>query len=250
MRKYHGTPIGGDRNSPTRFLKGRDALIPIAHPADLGIALEVCRSVILDCSSYSIWVAGQGNVDVDVYIDWVKGIYRHPCFEWCIIPDIIDGPEEQNARLIHQWLRDGGRYKGVPVWHLHESLEWLEWLVERFEWIAIGSSGQWRTPGTASWWCRMAEVMAVVCDSKGRPRCKIHGLRMLDPDIFTRIPFASADSTNAAVNSGSLARFGMYVPPTAAQRAENIASIIEAHNSPAIWIPQAQQMGLLQLTPS
>jgi hypothetical protein len=86
----------------------------------------------------------------------------------------------------------------------------------------------------------MANALAVACDAKGRPRCRLHGLRMLDPDIFTRIPFSSADSTNAAVNSGSLSRFGSYLPPTASQRASVIADRIEVHNSAAVWVGSSQ----------
>lgn len=82
--------------------------------------------------------------------------------------------------------------------------------------------------------------MASICDDRGRPSCRLHGLRMLDPAIFSRLPFASADSTNAAVNGGSISRFGMYVPPTAGQRAEVIASRIEAHNSAAAWERETQ----------
>lgn len=49
-----------------------------------------------------------------------------------------------------------------------------------------------------------------------------------------------ADSTNAAVNSGSLARFGMYPPPLRSQRAAVIADRIEGTNSPAVWTPSGQ----------
>jgi hypothetical protein len=76
--------------------------------------------------------------------------------------------------------------------------------------------------------------MNAVCPD-GRPLARLHGLRMLDPAIFTRLPLASADSTNAAVNGGSLDRFGMYLPPTAAQRSAVIAERIESQNSAAVW---------------
>jgi hypothetical protein len=87
----------------------------------------------------------------------------------------------------------------------------------------------------------MAEAMNAICDDQGRPMAKLHGLRMLDPSIFSKLPLSSADSTNAAVNSGSLDRFGMYVPPTAAQRAAVIAERIESQNSAASWVPQPIQ---------
>jgi hypothetical protein len=84
--------------------------------------------------------------------------------------------------------------------------------------------------------------MNAICDDKGRPICKLHGLRMLDPDIFTKLPLSSADSTNAAVNSGSLSRFGSYLPPTAAQRAEVIAERIEANNSAPVFIDTQEEL--------
>jgi hypothetical protein len=120
---------------------------------------------------------------------------------------------------------------GAPVWHMHESLEWLKHLVRVFPTVCIGSSGQWKTPGTTSWWSRINDAFDSICDQNGNPKCRIHGLRMLDPAIFGKLPSRSADSTNAAVNSGSLIRFGMYVPPTACQRASVIADRIESNNS-------------------
>lgn len=245
MKMFHGTPIGGPRDAPARFLVGRDALVPFARPDDLPVVLDVCRSFMVDCSSFTYWMGGEGQVDYDAYVAWCLTFYRHPAFEFAIIPDIIDGTEEQNYRWVRDWLRWGHGIKGIPVWHLHESLEYLDWLVSNFEIIAIGSSGQWATPGTPAWWARMAEAMDVICDANGRPRCKLHGLRMLDTQIFTRLPLSSGDSTNAAVNCGSLSRFGSYVPPTAAQRAIVIASRIEAHNSAHIWERQMSQQALI-----
>ena len=89
-------------------------------------------------------------------------------------------------------------------------------------------------------------VRATICDSEGRPPCRLHGLRMLDPQIFTRLPLASADSTNAAVNSGSVTRFGIYTPATSSQRAAVIADRVEAHNSAPAWdgSPEEAQLEL------
>jgi hypothetical protein len=86
--------------------------------------------------------------------------------------------------------------------------------------------------------------MNAVCDEQGRPPARLHGLRMLDPAIFTKLPLSSADSTNAAVNCGSLDRFGMYVPVTASQRAAVVADRIEAHPSAAVWTPVATQQDI------
>lgn len=244
MIHYHGTPVGGTRVDVARFLMGRHAFVSFARPEDLPIVLEATQSFALDNGAFALWNKG-GDVDVIDYATWVATVARHPGFDWCLIPDKIGGTEDENRALLDRSLPMLPPHRSVPVWHLHESLDWLAQLCDRFPRVALGSSGQWATPGSAGWWRRMSDVMRVVCDDQGRPRTHLHGLRMLDPDIFTRIPFASADSTNAAMNSGSLSRFGSYLPPTASQRAEVIAERIEAHNSPPIWrVPEQHAFDL------
>ena len=92
----------------------------------------------------------------------------------------------------------------------------------------------------------MNEVLNAICDSSGRPPCKLHGLRMLNPEVFSKLPLSSADSANAAINGGSISRFGSYVPPSAAQRSVVIADRIEAENSSPIWVPYLDQKELFQ----
>nr|WP_314582255.1 hypothetical protein [uncultured Pseudomonas sp.] len=236
MIHYHGTPIGGSRQDAARFLAGRHALVPFPRQDDIGIVAEVCQSFVFDNGAFTVWRQG-GQLDVDGYVDWVEQWHRHPGFDWALIPDVIEGSEAENDQLIAKWPR---HLAGVPVWHLHESLERLDALSRAWRTVAFGSSGQWASPGTDAWWKRVSAAMATICDDHGRPRCRLHGLRMLDPAIFSRLPYASADSTNAAVNGGSISRFGMYAPPTAGQRAAVIADRIEAHNSAAIWRPDDQ----------
>lgn len=236
MIHYHGTPIGGSRQDAARFLIGRHALVSFYRPDDIPAVLECCQSFVLDNGAFSHWKAGKGNIDFDAYAEWVHQYHQHPGFDWCLIPDTIDGTEDENAELIQKWVGRNYKAKGVPVWHLHESLEHLNWLVNKFEWVALGSSGQWAKPGTVAWWNRISEVMEICCDEFGRPKCKLHGLRMLDPNIFSRMPLSSADSTNAAVNCGSISRFGSYVPPTSSQRAAVIAERIESVNSSPVWM--------------
>ena len=237
MIHYHGTPVSGTRQDGARFLVGRHALVPFPRQDDMAIVADVCQSFVFDNGAFTAWKKG-GSLDVDGYARWVDDWHRHPGFDWALIPDVIDGDEQANDQLLEQWP---DHLPGVPVWHLHESLERLLRLAQSYRTIALGSSGQWRSPGTDAWWKRMEAVMQTVCDGHGRPICKLHGLRMLDPAIFQHLPFASADSTNAAVNGGSISRFGMYAPPTAGQRASVIADRIEAHNSAAAWIkPQLE----------
>ena len=245
MIHYHGTPIGGSRQDTARFLRGRHALVPFPRREDMGAVAEFYQSFIFDNGAFTVWKSG-GKLDIPGYMAWVKEWCQHPGFEWALIPDVIDGTTSQNAQLIEQWTGSGlGKY-GVPIWHMHEPIHWLRTLCEGWKTVAIGSSGKWATPGTEAWWRRMGEAMSAVCDSEGKPIAKLHGLRMLDPEIFSRLPLSSADSTNAAVNSGSIGRFGIYTPATSAQRAAVIADRVEAHNSASLWErPSFQELQLI-----
>lgn len=151
-----------------------------------------------------------------------------------MIPNVIDGDEKANDALLEEWPLP--RWFGAPVWHMHESLERLERLASGWPRVCIGSSGDFSQPGSAAWWVQMGKAMRVVCDDDGRPMCKLHGLRMLDPAIFGHLPLSSADSTNIGRNIGiDQAWRGTYSPPTKEARAAVMRSCIKSRNSPPRW---------------
>lgn len=242
MIHYHGTPVGGPRQDAARFLIGRHALVPYPRQDDVGAVSAVCQSFVFDNGAFTVWKQG-GKLDVPGYIDWCSTWHRHPGFDWALIPDVIDGDEAENDALLADWPR---QIRGVPVWHMHESVDRLIRLGNEWQTVALGSSGKWATPGTAEWWSRMSEALNALCDNDGRPPCRLHGLRMLDPAIFSKLPLSSADSTNASVNCNSKAwDKSVYKPATSAQRAAVIAERIESHNSASIWINQPTQESFL-----
>lgn len=236
MIHYHGSPLGGKDIDAASFFLGRHGLVSHAYPRQLNIIKECCQSFVLDNGAFTAWKQGR-PLDVAGYLSWVRDSHQHPGFDWALIPDEIEGDEKANDALLKLWVDEmpKARIIGVPVWHLHESFERLESLIESWRTVALGSSGQWAHPGSTAWWRRMSDVLDICCNEDGRPRTRFHGLRMMDPEIFTRIPFASVDSTNAAVNQGSFSRFGSYLPPTAGLRATVIAARIESLNSPKAW---------------
>ena len=231
MIPYHGTPISGPETQAVKFLARRHALVAFLYQQHMAIVASVCQSFVLDCSAYTAWKQGV-EIDFRAYLRWVRHWHRHPGFDWAIIPDNITGTEEENDELLGAWPED---LMGVPVWHMHESIDRLKRLSEKYRVVALGSSGQFSRPNSRVWWDRMDETMDAVCDKNGVPPCQFHGLRMMDPRVFTKVPLKSADSTNVGVNVSSKKRFGIYVPPSESVRAEMIADRIEFFNSPATW---------------
>lgn len=244
MIHYHGTPCGGKRTDVEEFLAGRHALIPWVRNEDIGCAAEVCQSFMLDNSAFSAWRSGEPIKDWGGYYEWVQEWCRHPGFDFAVIPDVIDGDEMANDKLLAEWYRKVPNWiPAAPVWHMHERITRLEALASchKGRTVCLGSSGEYATVGTQQWWERMNYAMNAICDEQGRPMCRLHGLRMLDPAVFHRLPLASADSTNAVRNGNSVKRFGMYCPPTNGQRQATIARRIEQHQSAAVWVPLATQ---------
>ena len=188
--------------------------------------------MVLDNGAFSAWKKGV-KYDFDGYVEWVAKWLLHPAVEWCVIPDVIDGSEGQNDMFLHRWFY---KLAGVPVFHMHESLERLKRLVDRYPRIALGSSGKWSDPGSSAWWQRIGQMADILFDGEGMPRTKLHGLRMLDPVIFSHLPLASADSCNVARNVGIDKKWdGPYAPRSRAMRALIMMDRIERHAAASRW---------------
>lgn len=244
MIRYHGGPIT-PYSAALACWRGSHAMISFAHPDQLPLAAEVAHSFVLDNGAFSAWKSNT-PVDWKEYARWCASWCRHPGFDWCLIPDVIDGSPEENDELIRSfgtWFGNASKiwpehllHLQVPVWHLHEPVSRLERLVKDWPKVALGSSGEFSQIGTARWWSRMAEAMQVACDEEGWPKAKLHGLRQMDPTVFSQIPYSFVDSTMVARNIGiDSAWKGTYLPPTKEVRAMVLRERIETHASCARW---------------
>lgn len=234
MIHYHGLPITPNTVAVTAISAGH-AFVSFAHSDQLGTAIEVCQSYAIDNGAFSAWKQGNPIKDWKPFFDWALNNKKIPSCDFAVLPDIIDGNEKDNDDL----LKDSPlpNWFGAPVWHMHESLDRLERLANDYVRVCIGSSGEYANIGTFAWWSKIGSAMRVICDNEGRPSCKLHGLRMLDPNIFTKLPFSSADSTNIGRNVGIDKQWsrGNFLPPTKEARAQVMRARIESHNSPPVW---------------
>lgn len=192
MIHYHGTPM-----TPTpdmvRAFPGKHAMVSYENPQQIAIACEICQSVVLDNGAFTSWKQGKAY-DFDGFAQWASEWIRHPAVEWAVIPDKIDGSEAENDALLRDWC--AAPAVSVPVYHMHESIDRLVRLAADYPRVALGSSGEFAVVGNDAWWLRTAEMLDAICDDEGRPVVKLHGLRMLDPGVFSKIPLASADRTS------------------------------------------------------
>lgn len=228
MIHYHGGPITPD-TCALRVWTARHAFVSFAATQQMDLAAQVTQSFALDNGAFSFWKTGQ-EVRWDDYYQWVGGWRTHPGFDFAVVPDVIEGTEEENDELAAEWPYP--RHQGAVVWHINETFERLQRLASEWPRVCIGSSGEWDVNRPKNFLSRAIPAVAAICGADGRPTCKLHGLRMLNPAIFSELPLSSADSTNVARNIGIDSRWrGTYQPKSKETRAAILTERIEAFNS-------------------
>ena len=232
MIHYHGGPITPE-TCARRVWQGRHAFVSYAHPVQIELAASISQSFALDNGAFSLWKADKPT-DWPGYYAWAERWLSHPACDWAIIPDVIEGTEDENDDLIRQWPHGT---RGVPVWHLNESIDRLERLAASWPRVALGSAAEYDVRRPRKCLARLGEALARISDTEGRMKVKLHGLRMLNPEITQYVPLASADSTNVAYNIGiDKAWRGRYSPATNETRADVLVERIESTPTPSVFI--------------
>jgi len=224
MIHYHVLPI-----TPETLLvdmKNKHLLINFVYNYQIELAIEFASSIIIDNGAFSVWKSGK-KVDWDKFYTWLEKYIHSPRLDFFFIPDKICGTEKENDILI----KECPFKNGVPIWHTNESLDRLERLTNEHQRIAIGSSAEHRLK-TIEWWGRMSEAFDTICN-EGKPRCKVHGLRMLDKEIVSSFPFSSGDSSSVARHSSP----DHHIPNIKNIRARLsvLTNRIEETQSPNVW---------------
>jgi len=237
MIHYHGGPLACPNEQVARILHGKHACVSYAVRSQLPIVQEFCQSWMLDNGAYSFWNSGK-SVNWEKYYQFIEDL-KDPSLDFWIIPDVIGGTEQQNNDLIRNCPLRGG----TPVWHFDESLEKLSWLAEEFPRICIGTT-EGLNPNTEKYWERMNQAMDCLCVD-GKISIKVHGLRCLNPEIFTKVPLASADSTMVARNM-TIPKWESvaFKPNSLITRAVVLMDRIESFNAPKTWSGGPVQLSL------
>lgn len=197
MIHYHGTPI--TPRSELRRLRGKSFCVSFANSGDIVWCHRNGQSVMLDNGAFSFWKKGQSSNSWGPYYNFAHYWLTYPT-TWAVIPDVIDGSESDNDRLIAEWFHEIGSFKqSAPVWHLHESLSRLQTLTHLHDRVCFGSSGGYRVPNSPKWRERVYQAFDMLCNGTGHVPCWIHMLRGMQFS-GTEFPFSSVDSTDVARN--------------------------------------------------
>jgi hypothetical protein len=159
---YHGTPI--TPRAKLLELAGRCFCVSFAHPQDAQVCHEIGQAVMLDNGAFTHW-RSRRRINLPAYYGWCERWLEHRT-TWAVIPDVIDGSEHENDRLLAAWPFGA---RGAPVWHMHEHIDRLLRLAEEWPRVCLGSSGSYRNVGDHQWRRRMAEAMDRLCPDGPAP---------------------------------------------------------------------------------
>lgn len=187
-------------------LKGGSFCVSFATRDKLGKQLDQAIRLVgddgillIDNGAFSHWQNG-GTMTEDYILafeDWAAEIFERCPQAIAVIPDVIGGTFEQNAKLVEDTGLDLDR--AMPIWHMHEPISYLIGLCERFGYVGFGSTAD--APGSKKWHARIKEAFAAIGaweQETGEPRPRIH---MMRAQAFAHLyPFDSSDSTNVAMN--------------------------------------------------
>lgn len=205
-RLLHGLPI-----TPKHLLeqlRGESFCVSFASPAQLEQAIELQDPegmLMLDNGAFSTWRSGRGRVDRDAFFAWANDAQARCPVAVAVIPDIIEGNEEQN------WLEAAHAVRGelsdyperlMFVWHMNDSIEQLTRACRLFNFVAIGSCAEYDIQkNRKAFLARLQHASAAIdyVEQVHGRRPWIHLMRA-NGAIAGAIRFDSSDSSNIARN--------------------------------------------------
>lgn len=147
-------------------------------------ALVSQKKVFLDSGGFSAFTKGV-KIDIYEYIDFIKKI-EDKITAYAVL-DVIGDPV---ATAKNQGIMEEAGLNPVPVFHAFSDLKYLEDMVSKYDYIALGGLVPLARDKRrlAAWLDR--------CFSVIKNGARVHGFGMTSFDMMMRYPFYSVDSTS------------------------------------------------------
>lgn len=152
----------------------------------------------LDSGAFSAFTMGV-EVDLNAYCDFI-----HRNADVIIMPSVLDAIGDPDGTWRNQVRMEEQGVRPLPCYHYGEPTEVVDWYVKNYDYITIGGMVPISTPQLKLWLDRIWEEH--LTDDKGVPKCKVHGFGLTSPELMTRYPWYSVDSSTwqAMGSNGSI----------------------------------------------
>lgn len=163
--------------------------------------------VFIDSGAFSAYTLGV-SIDLPTYCDYIKRNHDIIRVEDGVrMASVLDGIGDPLETWRNQlWMEELGA-KPLPCFHANEDERYLEWYVQKYEYITLGGMVGASSQQLMKWLDRIWDRYLV--DGSGRPRLKVHGFGITAIPLMERYPWFSCDSSSWIQS----AAFGSIVSP-------------------------------------
>lgn len=163
--------------------------------------------VFLDSGAFSAHTLGV-TIPIEEYCDYIKrnmDILRIE--DGVVMASVLDGIGDPLKTWRNQLTMEALGAKPLPCFHFGEDPRYLDWYVERYDYITIGGMVGKSVDSLITWLDRIWEKNLV--DGSGNAKIKVHAFGITSVTIMERYPWYSCDSSSWIQS----AAFGSVVSP-------------------------------------
>lgn len=144
--------------------------------------------LFIDSGAFSAFTKGI-EIDIQDYIQFIRD--NEQVISVYANLDVIGDAE---GTLRNQEVMEAAGLSPLPCFHYNEPVEYLEYYLSKYDYIALGGMVPVSTSDLISW---LDGVFAnYICDSAGIPKAKVHGFGLTSLKLMLRYPWYSVDSTS------------------------------------------------------
>jgi hypothetical protein len=150
--------------------------------------------VFLDSGAFSAYSLGV-NISIDDYCQYIirnRDILRVD--GEAVMASVLDGIGDALKTWQNQLYMESQGAKPLPCFHYGEDPQYLDWYVERYEYITIGGLVGRAQQDQEMWLDRVWNDHMI--DGSGRAKLKVHAFGMTAPSLMKRYPWHSVDSSS------------------------------------------------------
>lgn len=155
---------------------------------------EQNAKVFLDSGAFSAHSLGV-VINIDDYCNYIirnRDILRVD--DNAVMASVLDGIGDPLKTYQHQLYMESKGAKPLPCFHFSEDPRYLDWYVQRYEYITIGGLVGKAQKDQEVWLDRVWEKHML--DGSGKARLKVHAFGMTAPALMKRYPWHSVDSSS------------------------------------------------------
>lgn len=155
---------------------------------------EQGAQVFLDSGAFSAHSLGV-SIDIDGYCDYIlrnRDILRVD--GTAVMASVLDGIGDPLKTWQNQIYMESKGAKPLPCFHFGEDPRYLDWYVERYEYITIGGLVGKPQKDQEVWLDRVWEKHML--EPSGKAKLKVHAFGMTAPHLMKRYPWHSVDSSS------------------------------------------------------